>query len=410
LTARAERRIQTIAWVTILLSFAAFLGLCAAVGAGGWWYWTHAEERLGATLELTGGDAVFVRSVTDSDWRQAGDQSHLKEGDSVRTSNQSGALITLFDGSTVQLFANTEVNFEQLRSTRYIARSKTVLVLQRSGSTRIGVAPLGEFSRFSFQVETPEPQALASLREAGGSYRVEVTNTASDSLARFESRRGVALVTALGKTVNLAAEEKSIVWKNEAPTAPSSTLREFVRNGDFSDGIKQWVETKDQGGDGGTVDGEVAIVDDSLDDRPVKAAQLSREGNTTDHAEAGLHQNINAEVIDFSNTLILTARVKLLNQSLSGGGVLSSEYPLIIKVTYRDADGNDTQWFQGFYYQNRENNPTRDGQQVQQAVWEEYQMDLRTLRPQPYLIKSIDIYAAGHDFNSLVTDVSLVAD
>lgn len=407
---RVERRVQTIAWITLSLSFVTFLGLCGVVGAGGWWYWTHATESQGATLELTGGDAVFVRSVAETEWRQAADHSRLKEGDSVRALNQSRALVTLFDGSTIQLFPNTEITLRNLRSTRYIARSKTVVFLIRGGSARIGVAPLGEFSRFHFEVITSDPDASAVLREAGGSYRAEISTTGKERSARFETRRGEATVTAQGKVVTLVAEQKSIIRRGESPTPPSSALRELVRNGDFTDGMSQWTESRDQGGDGGTADGEMSLADEMIDNKPLKVAEFSRSGDNIDHAMVGIHQEINAEVVDFTNTLRLQASIKLINQSLSGGGFLSSEYPLMIKIIYRDAGGDEKEWFRGFYYENRDNNPTRDGQLVQQGSWEDFQMDLRTLRPQPFMIKSVDVYASGHDFDSMVANISLVAD
>lgn len=407
---KVGRRMQTIAWVTLCLSLVTFVVLCGAIGAGGWWYWTHATGSQEATLELTGGDAVFVKSVAETQWRQASNHSRIKEGDSIRALGESRALVTLFDGSTIQLFPNTEITLTQLRSTRYIARSKTAIVSLRNGAVRIGVAPLGDFSRFHFEVISPDPQASTIFKDAGGSYRVEVSTTGKVPLARFETRRGEAQVLANGGEVILQAEQKSTVRRGEEPSPASSAIRELLSNADFSDGTNQWSEIRDQGGDGGSLDGTVSVVDDMIDGKPVKAAEFARFGGNKDHAMVGLHQEVDAEVADFTNTLQLRAKIKLLDQSLSGGGFLSSEYPLIIKIIYREAQGDEEEWFQGFYYQNRDNNPTRDGKLVQQGVWEDFQVDLRTLRPQPFTVKSIDVYASGHDFDSMIGDIHLVAD
>ena len=99
-------------------------------------------------------------------------------------------------------------------------------------------------------------------------------------------------------------------------------------------------------------------------------------------------------------------------QSLSGGGYLCSEYPLMIRLEYDDVYGSESQWTQGFYYQNTDNNPTMFGERIPRNVWFDYASGniLETISPRPARLKSLLIYASGWDYESSVTDISLVVE
>jgi hypothetical protein len=92
--------------------------------------------------------------------------------------------------------------------------------------------------------------------------------------------------------------------------------------------------------------------------------------------------------------------------------VLSSEYPLILRIRYRDAYGSPAEWVHGFYIQNTTNNPTNNGQQITQDISFPYEsvnlFDL--LDPKPFFITSIQIYASGWDYDSYVSGVRLVVE
>jgi hypothetical protein len=105
----------------------------------------------------------------------------------------------------------------------------------------------------------------------------------------------------------------------------------------------------------------------------------------------------------------------LLYQSLSGGGVLHSEYPIMVRLDYQDAYGNPNHWVQGFYYENPANYPISNGMEIPRNVWYSYEsgnlIELIESRGdvKPAHLISIRIYASGHDYQSMVTEVELVA-
>jgi len=108
--------------------------------------------------------------------------------------------------------------------------------------------------------------------------------------------------------------------------------------------------------------------------------------------------------------LTVTALVKVTAASLSGGGYLGSEYPVMIRVNYTDEKGGRPGWTHGFYYANPENRPTENGEIIPQDQWYPFLGRLTDLPDRPIFIRSIEILSAGHDFDATIADVRLVAE
>ena len=77
------------------------------------------------------------------------------------------------------------------------------------------------------------------------------------------------------------------------------------------------------------------------------AVRFVRRGSKNSHGENILYQAINRDVSDFVS-LKLSVDFRIIYQTLSGGGYLGSEYPLLVQVTYRDEAGNQHTWARGF--------------------------------------------------------------
>lgn len=142
--------------------------------------------------------------------------------------------------------------------------------------------------------------------------------------------------------------------------------------------------------------------------RPV--VHFSRRGSKGTHCESYIYQEINKDVSDLS-TLKLSVRLKLLHQSLSGGGYMGSEYPVLIYIRYRAQEGEAAKVY-GFYYQNESNNRTDNGIVVPPNQWQEWIApdNLMALTPRPLQILSLQVSASGWDYESLVSQVSLLGE
>jgi len=66
--------------------------------------------------------------------------------------------------------------------------------------------------------------------------------------------------------------------------------------------------------------------------------------------------------------------VRLLYQSLAGGGILGSEYPLMVRIDYTDVYGKDQFWVHGFYFRDPVKGwPTINGEKIPPFVWWPYE-------------------------------------
>jgi len=394
------RHPERLAWTIIAIAFTIFCALAVIVPWSIRWYIVNATDAQEATLEVISG-TVLVKEPTTGTPIGVTDTMEVTEGGSIETNGTSRAILTLFDKSTITLFPGTRVTLVRMRSPRFglSDQPNSIVVEVKGGRIRVGVAePLNRALSF----EARSPQALVLLED--GSYSVEVTNESSD----IAVRAGRAVVMAAGEEVVLGEGKRAIVPLGRAPSEPMPAARNLVLNGDFKLPLPRgWQIYKDQGGDGGDIDGQVEVV--SLGDR--RAIRFHRTSSGGNSAITGIMQEIDKDVSDY-RSLKLVADVRLIHHNLSGGGYQSSEYPAIIRLKYRDKYGSEAEWIHGFYYQNEANNPTQNGERVPRYVWNPYETDnlLETLDPPPFYIISLRIYASGWDYDSMVSEVGLIAE
>ena len=127
-------------------------------------------------------------------------------------------------------------------------------------------------------------------------------------------------------------------------------------------------------------------------------------------------QEINYDVRDFS-FLQMHLDVRIISQNIAGFGgcgYLGTECPVIVRLDYKDIYGTDREWLHGFY----RGEPAADwlinwwAEQLQSPNWQTYDSDNlmeELAATPPALIKSLTIYASGHSFHALVTEVELLA-
>jgi hypothetical protein len=178
----------------------------------------------------------------------------------------------------------------------------------------------------------------------------------------------------------------------------------LIVNGDFKDPLARgWSVMRDSGDASGLV--KVGNLGDRI------AIQVARSNSKQTSAITGITQQFDKEVSDF-RTMRLLADVRVHSQSLSGGGILSSEYPIILRLRYRDVYGSEAEWVHGFFIQNTTNNPTNNGEVIPPDVWVPFESGnlYETLDPRPFRLTSLQIYASGWDYESYVTGIRLVVE
>jgi hypothetical protein len=388
------------AWTVLLSAFATSCILAVSVPLGIRWYIINATNSHKTALTAISGTILVEERgqplpVTES--------IETSEGASIKTDSTSQAILTFFEDSTVTLYNDTQVALLRTRTPRFdfSPRPDTIILEIKKGRVRIGAAPAID-SPLYFEVRFP--QGIAVLEE--GSYSVEVTEEQSQIIARY----GQVLATAAGTTMELNQGQRTTIATGEAPADPMPAAQPLVVNGNFQEDLSVgWRAYNEQGVDEGEVDGEAEIV--SFGGR--RALLFSRVGEDRNHCETGIIQKIDKDIRDYTS-LKLHLDVRLIYQSLSGGGFLSSEFPIMIRLDYKDPYGNDQFWVHGFYYQNDDNYPIAQyGEQIPRYVWYPYETDnlLETLADtRPTHINAIRIYASGWEYQSMISEVGLTVE
>ena len=394
---------ERLAWIVLLTAFVIFCAMSVGVPLG-----VHNYMR-GATrsqfTRLTPIDGSTIRVLNPGEEEPSAvttPKDDIPEGAKVITDATSGAFLAFFEDSTLRLFENTQIILRTIRAPRFSAGStpNTIEVDLEGGRVRIGVAPA--IARpVHFEVHTPH--AVIYLQE--GSYSIQVS---SEETQIAVTRMGQATVSAMGQAVTLKQGERATVATDQPPIGPLPTKRNIIVNGDFQEPLDvSWLKY-DHKDDAEEEGGRWEIIADN--DR--RAVRFTREGDNIHHGETGIEQMIELDVRDFSY-LELRLDVRLLKQSLSGCGWRSSECPIIVLLNYKDVHNNDLKWHHGFYYQNVDDLLVWDADLIPQNVWYPYESgNLMELLgdARPAYLTSIRIYASGWDYQSMVSNVELLAE
>lgn len=389
-------RPQTTAWLVLWVSFTMFCLLVAGAILGGKNFYDTASNTGKATLSLEGGIVLFRDSVT-STLVNATDDMSLREGDEVLVGQGARASLHLFDGSTVQMQPGAEMAIKEMRASRFHAGFTRVALSFTKGSARILVGSPKTLEN-TFTAITPYGQAM--LRP--GSYGVEV----SDGQARVSAREGSATVNARTGTADISAGQK-VVLAADGTSGPLPEGDALVKNGNFSQGFSQWIPLDLNEAGRPEEPGRRELASEKIAGQDTMVLHISRLSPRATHNETGLAQVINKDVSDYTS-LRLRANIKVTGQSLSGGGYMGYEYPVMIRARYRDETGGQIDWTHGFFASNPEGRATPNGEEVPRGDWVQYEGDLTQVSPRPVYLISLEVVGAGHTFDGSIANVDLV--
>ena len=400
-TTKLRKNPERLAWVILLSAFAIFCLLAVGVPWVIHRYLTTATCSHKATLDVIEGTILMEEPGTRVPIGVTG-TIEVPEGAVLSTDSSSRAILTFFEESTVLLYRDTRIRLVEARSPRFrfSQRPNRIVLEVKGGWVRIGVA-LPIHTPLHFEVRTPQARFL--LEE--GSYSVEVSN----EFAQIVVRDGIALVSAADRVIALRRGERTRVKMNEPPQRPMPAPQNLVTNGNFNEPLSVgWTVERGQSLPEDALPGNVELV--TAGGR--RAVYFHRMGKDGEHTEVGITQRIDKEVRDYIS-LKVRLDVRLLYQSLSGGGLLSSEFPIIVRLDYIDVYGNPQFWTHGFYYQNRDGFPIINGEQIPQGVWYPYESEnlfMKLKEAPPAHLTSIRIYASGWNYQCMVSNVGVIVE
>jgi hypothetical protein len=403
-----RRNPERIAWTVLSFAFITFCALIIGIPLGFRSFLLNATITQDTQMQVIEG-TVLVRKANGNAPIGVTKEVTLSPGDEVITDATSWATLDLYDRSHATIYSNTDVELTHLLSPRFgLSDHPDQIDLNLTGGLiRLGVA-LKEERPTEFRVVTPH--TVVYLDE--GSYRIRVNNEGTEVTVD----RGQAIVGQDGSRVAIPQGTRSMVDLGGTPCDPLPAAKNLIDNGDFSQLLSTAWLTPTEVLAASVAPPTVEVVEDS----GRMAVRLSRrEQDEGKHTQVGIEQRLDYDVRDFVS-LEVSLDVKLSFQSLSGGGMLSSEFPVIVRLDYKDRWGNDQFWTHGFYYQNqagydialnRWGQPL--GEQIPRSVWYPYESGnlLEQLGESgPAHITGLEVYASGWNYDSLVAEIQLIVE
>jgi hypothetical protein len=396
---------ERLAWTVLLLAFTTFCVLAVAIPIGVRWYFLNAMNA-----EMTA--VTSVRGTVLAEMRKAnlpipitdGSTIEVEEATRVTTDSTSQAILTFFNDSTLTLYGETIVRLVQSRTPRFDMgrRPDTIVVDLEQGRVRVASSSQSDLS---FEVRSPG----ASIRLGEGSYSIEL----GDEGTQLTARQGEAQIIADDEVVRLSSGERAMVYPGSSPSPPLPAEQNLLTNYDFSAPLEEVWEVYEVELPSGVVTTSLEIID--AGNR--QALEFRSQGEDNLHSEIGIIQQVNKSVQDYES-LRIQLDVSLERQSLPGGGTLGSEFPIMIHLAYKDANGSDRDWYHGFYFTPPPENwllydtPDNSSERIARVLWYPYESvnlldSLGTTKP--VYIKYIRVYASGWIYQARIADVALLA-
>jgi hypothetical protein len=407
-------------WAILLTSFIIFCLLAVSIPLGVRWYMLHSQVTQTGLMRVVSGTVLLLPSA-DSDPIALVDARPVEPGTLIKTDQRSQAALVFQAANgngqagpeiaTVQIYPSANVLLSHASYPRFAVSSDPARFAIDVGNGRVRIY-VGEAQPNGQVFTVTTPHGAASL--APGSYAVQVSNEQTQVV----TRQGQAIVEANDRRVVVPEGTSVAVLAGQPPGDPNHAAENLIANGNFEEplGPPTWLVSKYPADPSETVPSDPSAGQAELTTVGGRtAARLSRINQPPTHSEVAITQVLDRSVHDYEY-LNLQMDVLLRWQSLPGAGEQSSEFPLMFRLDYEDIYGNHQFWTHGFYYQDP---PAQwvvtGGQKIPQNIWFPFESGnlLERLKaqglPPPATFNYLKIYASGHNYDSLVTEIGLVA-
>jgi hypothetical protein len=394
------RAAQRRAWFWLLASFATFCFLVVTSVATLVNYRRSATESPVSVLRIDRGIVLYQDSPESAQVRGRSGMD-VYEGGLIEASEGTSAVVGLFDGSEARLYPGAGVQLSSVRTGIFNQELTRISITQTSGAVNYGIAGQLPFGR---DVTVTTPHGVVSLT------RGDVTVWIEDNTTRVLSYDGRGKVESDNRQVRFREGQRVVASdESQLPREPLPIAENLVKNGELTQGMQFWtpIDVRERGRS--DVLGERKIETEMIAGLRSSALHFFRDSQKDSHNETGVSQDINRDVTPY-RVVNLSGWVKLNFASLSGGGYLGSEYPLMVRVNFTDDKGSRQVWSKGFYYANPENRPTEIGESVPRGEWYPFLIRLHQLPDRPAFIKSIEVLSSGHDFDALASYIQIVTE
>ncbi len=426
-----EAQVQRLAWITLLLSFTICVGLSILIP---WQILTYLRtSHIGTRTRVSALSGILRLEHPDREpvaITPGTPYSRLMEGDLLIADAQSQGLVIfsepLFsapqDLTAVQIYPNTQVEVRRARYPRFGISPEPARIALYVRTGRIRVIRLEGRRDLELVIQTPHGRAQV----ISGTLAVEVQNERTD----FTVRAGEARVGTPSDLRILRNDQRARLELGGRVEGPLEAGRNLLpdlfqaplpeRNIDEPVPPNQWAVfhfVKQPGESRGTVAQAL--------EAGRRVLVLSRSG--FDHAQTGIFLVLNQDVRDF-RSLQLHITLKILFQDVAVCGVVGTECPLMIRLEYKDINGTDRQWLQGFYALGEVTPQTPESClpqvcpppyniHIRVPLGEWYTFDsgnlmgsLQAAGAPPATLTRLRIYASGHSYSVMFSELELIGE
>lgn len=414
---------ERLAWIILFGGFAIFLVLVVALPLTTSYTIENFRARRQARLEPTQGVLWLTPFRGSERIAVTSQRSDIRVGGVIEAATETTQGTLSFDSSdeldqtlgSIQVYAGTTIEIEQLSEPFFARSDKPYQVTVRLAQGQARIFNQNQPDQRALRVELIVPQGRVVL-DAAGTYEIAASPEQSEVIVR----EGFADVRhSNGDELLFGTALRALLLRDELkPAPPQSNL---ITNGNFTLNLAS-------GGPDGWTSGVVApnVNPGSVQFIPQAGRNLAsfkRAVGEDSHTEVEIRQSIQEEV-QLYNSLELQFDLRLLNQSLAGGGMLGSEFPLRVEVTYTDIYGKEERWGHGFYHTDLldDDDELNDNwlldrstsEKVPIGQWYTYRspnlIELFAERDTPPAqINEIRFYASGHKYWSFLSEVYLLA-
>ena len=428
---------ERMAWSVLLVAFAMFCILTFSTALGIYSFLFESTVSISTTLRV----AVGTVGITGSDLIEAVEREQedlTNQTTSISTDSQSQATIQFWDKlgqedipppivAAVTLQRNTFVTFNRAVAPRFEWSNNPYDIQLSKLTGQLDILVTGvEDNTFIMRIDTEQGMIINLNRN--GRYSIIATDD-EVSLLNLEGEAVVFFADDFTNNRLVPEGQEVIIRLGNRSIELKKATDNILTNGAFSlqpvmhdsEGIPVlppgWGCRVNQDelprGEStiGEFDGRVGI-------------RLKRLSNATSHGEVGCVQPFGVDGLDVKDydSIKIVSTFYLNYQSLSKCGTVGSECPLMLLVTYDDRLGNTLSWYKGFYYDELLSNEyparcsscTQDHQNINEKVWFTYESDnlynLIDESLRPARIRSIEFYASGHQFDTIVSNMMILVN
>lgn len=347
MTGVADRHIQVVSWLVLLLATSAFFVLLVGAPWLGYRYVKNATVEETAEAECKEGSCSLTIGASDLVVRPDDGAVTVREGHVFATDAGSSGLIRFVEDSTVNLEPNTAVELRTLRRPRFRLSEDVRRIAFRaepsspgtSGGVRMGTT----WSGSAYTAESPHG-TIDVLPESRAWMDLDA------SLMRVRVNEGQVRVTSGGVAVALERDERTEVRAGSPPDEPQEALVNIVEGGSFERPPREsgWLYRTHIPGNGRDQDqpqwGGRRVLQDGR-----SVLHIERSGSESRPADVIYEKQLGDSDVSGAAVLEVRGQLRVLDQSLPLGGERGTELPLILNLVYEAEDGGQYGWSAGFY-------------------------------------------------------------